>query len=215
MNVLLIETGVANVASVRAALTRLGARTVTPRGPDEVAMADAVVLPGVGSFSSGARSLEQQGLTAAIRDRIEADRPTFAVCLGLQLLARSSEESPGTRGIGVLPVHVTKLDAAPRLPHFGWNRVEAVDGSILRSGDAYFAHSFAIQDGVEDPTSTLRSAGWSVATCTEGAPFVAAIERGSIAACQFHPELSGRYGASSLGRWLDTARAARRTSAWS
>ena len=216
MKVTLIETGVANVASVRAALGRLGADVVRGEGPDQVATADAVVLPGVGSFASGTRSLEAQDLVESIRERAEANRPMLAVCLGLQLLANSSDESPDSAGIGVLPVRVARLDAAPRLPHFGWNGVEIEGGAILASGEAYFAHSFAIHAADGDQRSALLADGWKVATCTEGVPFVAGVERGAVAACQFHPELSGSYGAALLGRWLDTARnVTRRTAIWS
>ena len=108
MNVALIETGVANVASIRAGLERLGARVWRVGAPDDVAQADAVVLPGVGSFATGSKSLVEQGLVDPITERVEAGRPTLAVCLGLQLLAASSDESQDAAGIGVLPVQVTR-----------------------------------------------------------------------------------------------------------
>jgi len=197
-DVLLVRTGVANVASVSAALRRLG---VTPRlsaDPGELRSARAVVLPGVGAFAAGMGRLEAEGLVAPLRARVERGEPTLAVCLGLQLLGLESEEAPGVAGLGVAPTRTRRLLDAPRLPHFGWNRVEPGPGcELVGAGDAYFAHSFRLDDG-----PTLAAEGWSVARSFEGGPFVAAIERGAVLGCQFHPELSGPYGEALLERWL-------------
>ncbi|MEM8711216.1 MAG: imidazole glycerol phosphate synthase subunit HisH [Planctomycetota bacterium] len=211
MNVHLVKTGIANVASVTAALKRLGA-TVTPTAdPGVIASAAAVVLPGVGAFRAGMETLKERGLAAALRTRIHGDQPTLAVCLGLQLLTQASDEAPGVRGLGVLPVSARKLEGAPRLPHFGWNRVRVDSGpegreTLLRSGDAYFAHTFGV---VND--SRLRESGWTTALTTEGTTFVSAVERGSVLACQFHPELSGAFGADLIQRWMTRAAAAPRS----
>jgi imidazole glycerol phosphate synthase glutamine amidotransferase subunit len=140
-------------------------------------------------------NLERTGLVAALRERIEAGRPTLAVCLGLQLLAEGSEESPGVAGLGVLPVRAERFPAgALRVPHLGWNRiVPDREGGLLDEGYAYFAHTFRVTD---------VPAGWTAARCEYGAPFVAALERGAVLACQFHPELSGAFGRDLLRRWL-------------
>lgn len=214
MKVTLIETGVANIASVRAALERLGADVAVTDDPLRVERSEAVVLPGVGAFGAGMAMLDATGIGVALRRRVNAGAPTLAVCLGLQLLCTNSEESPGTPGLGLLPVPVRRLTAAERLPHFGWNRVDtkatgANGDAQLTAGDAYFAHSYAILDA--DP---LESSGWQVARCVEGEPFVAAVERGRILACQFHPELSGDYGARLLTRWLALTPAISGGSSW-
>ncbi|MEM9800332.1 MAG: imidazole glycerol phosphate synthase subunit HisH [Planctomycetota bacterium] len=201
MTVALVRTGVANVASVAAAFRRLGVDLEPTEDPAVVAEAPAVVLPGVGSFGAGVARLGELGVGSALAERIERGAPTLAVCLGLQLLARTSEESPAVRGLDVLPTEVVRLRGAPRLPHFGWNRVEPADGSeLLVDGDAYFAHTFHLADA-----EALTRDGWRVAHTAEGARFVSAVERGAVLACQFHPELSGAWGAALLGRWLAAA----------
>lgn len=190
--VAIVETGVANVASIRAALSRCGARSRPTRSAEEVCRADAVVLPGVGAFAAGMQRLLDDGTGDAIVRRVRAGRPTLAVCLGLQLLCEGSDESPGVDGLGIIGGRVRRL-RGPTVPQFGWNRVEPTNGWLVRSGYAYFANGFC-----------LRSAprGWSVARARHGEAFVAAVERDGLLACQFHPELSGTWGRELLSRWL-------------
>ncbi|NOZ94276.1 MAG: imidazole glycerol phosphate synthase subunit HisF [Acidobacteria bacterium] len=192
--VLVVRTGTANLASVRAAFDRLDTVTRVTESAGEVEGAARVVLPGVGSFGAVAAGLTRSALGRAIGRRIAAGRPTLAVCLGLQLLAEGSEEAPGVAGLGVIPATVRSLPPGVRRPQLGWNRVLAASGCrLLRGGDAYFANSFAL---AEAPS------GWSCAWFEHGGRFVAAVERGAVLACQFHPELSGAWGRSLLGRWL-------------
>ena len=203
MEVAIAATGVANVASVSASLERLGARPRPTLDPEELRAARAVVLPGVGSFSAGVSALERAGVRGVLRERAAQGRPLLAICLGMQLLTRSSEEAPGLVGLGALPAVTERLRGAARLPHFGWNRVETATDTqpgIIEDGDAYFAHSYALV-----PTAELTSSGWRVACTTEGGGFVSAVERGATLACQFHPELSGAFGADLVGRWLARA----------
>ena len=203
VEVAVAATGVANVASVSACLERLGARPHPTLDPEELRAARAVVLPGVGSFSAGVSALERAGVRDVLRERAVQGRPLLAICLGMQLLTRSSEEAPGLQGLGALPAVTRRLRGATRLPHFGWNRVEAAKDAapgMVEDGDAYFAHTYALV-----PTDELQSAGWRVACTTEGGGFVSAAERGATLACQFHPELSGAFGAGLVGRWLDRA----------
>lgn len=202
MDVTLLSTGIANVASVSAALTRLGVRAIPSVDPDACRTAAAVVLPGVGSFAAGMGALNRYGLGEALKERIEQGRPTLAICLGLQLLTESSDESPGTPGLGVLPVQTVHLDGAPRLPHFGWNRIESNGAQgLVQAGAAYFAHTYCLR-----PSARMESAGWRIATSVEGSAFVAAVERGPVVAAQFHPELSSTYGRDLMVRWLERAR---------
>jgi imidazole glycerol phosphate synthase glutamine amidotransferase subunit len=140
--------------------------------------------------------LAQHGLDRALRERIGADRPTIAICVGHQLLFERSEESPGVSGLGVVPGEVGRFPEDVRVPQFGWNHVHAGEGCrLLEDGYAYFANSFR----------ATVAPGWSIATATHGGRFVAAMERGNVIGCQFHPELSGAYGAALLSRFLELA----------
>ncbi|HBS27905.1 MAG TPA: imidazole glycerol phosphate synthase subunit HisH [Phycisphaerales bacterium] len=193
----IIDTRVANVASLIAAFARLGARATLTTEPRTVGGAGAVVLPGVGSFGAGMSALRGAGLVEVIRERLDAARPTLAVCLGLQLLCAASDESPGVEGISHLPAKVTRYPGSVRVPQLGWNFIEPGRScSLLTRGHAYFANSYRL---------TAPPPGWSVAVAGYAGPFVAALERGPVLACQFHPELSGRFGIDLLDRWLARA----------
>lgn len=192
--VVIVNSGVANLASVAAAFVRLGAACTVTADPSVVRRAPRLVLPGVGSFGAGMDALRSGGLDLAVRDAVNAGVPLLAVCLGLQLLCDASDEAPGVVGLGVIPGTCRRLPDTVRVPHLGWNRV-VPDPVCQRVGtmDAAFANSFAL--GAAPP-------GWGAAWTTHGTPFVSALERGSVLACQFHPELSGSDGHSLLRRWL-------------
>jgi imidazole glycerol phosphate synthase glutamine amidotransferase subunit len=196
--VTIIDTGIANTASVVAAMARCGARAVITHDAAAVERADRLVLPGVGAFGAGMDRLGACGLIEPLRDRIGAGRPTLAICLGFQLLFDESEESAGVAGLGVAPGLIERYPESVRVPQFGWNRVASAPGSaMVRTGYAYFANSY--RAGAPVP-------GWACAMADHGGPFVAAMERGAVLACQFHPELSGRWGLDLLDRWIACAR---------
>lgn len=211
----IVSTGTANTASVLAAWERLGIEAILTTSESDVREAPRLVLPGVGSFGAAMRLLEAEGLVPALRDRLAAGRPTLCICLGLQLLATASDESPGAKGLGVCRVTVSRLpdqvEAAQlprdvsqrvpqRVPQLGWNHVAAPKGSrFLTDGFAYYANSYCLREVPQ---------GWLAATTTYGVRFCAAIERAGVLACQFHPELSGRWGAALLKRWYDESAAA-------
>lgn len=196
-DVVLIRTGTANLASVAAAFHRAGCTVRISEEPSDAAEADRLVLPGVGAFGAVAEQIDTLGLRSALTDRIQAGRPTMAICLGLQMLAEASEESPGAAGLGVIPATATALPNGVRRPQLGWNHVEADPGcSMLSHGTAYFANSYKL-DAIPD--------GWAGALTDHGGEFVSALERGAVLACQFHPELSGPWGQSLVERWLETA----------
>lgn len=188
-----VETGSANLASVLAACRRLGMVAVPTRDADVVRSADRVILPGVGAFGTVMRRLSTRGLIDPLTERFAAGRPILAVCLGLQVLARASEETPGVRGLGVVSGSVRRFPVSSKVPQLGWNQVEPGPSSVVvQRGHAFFANSYHLES-VDD--------GWAAAWATHDIPFVAAIERGPQLACQFHPELSGPWGASLLDRW--------------
>ncbi|MBI1849965.1 MAG: imidazole glycerol phosphate synthase subunit HisH [Planctomycetes bacterium] len=177
-----------------AGLRRAGAAPALTEDPDAVRAAERVVLPGVGAFAAAMLELDATGVASALADRVRAGRATLAVCLGLQLLGEASEESPGARGLGVLAGTARRFPESVRVPQMGWNRVEPDAGCrVLTAGDAYFANSYRLVDAPR---------GWLVATSDHGGRFVAALERGRVLACQFHPELSGAWGLDLLRRWL-------------
>lgn len=190
----LLPTGAANTASVQVALERLGAQVRVAETPDAVREASRLVVPGVGSFGAAVAGLRRDDLLAALAERLRAGRPTLLVCLGLQLLAERSEESPDACGMGLLPGVAEPFPAGLRSPQQGWNRVEPGRGCrLVEPGHAYFSNGFRLTSAAE---------GWEVVWSDHGGRFVAAVERGAVLACQFHPELSGEWGAVLLARWL-------------
>lgn len=190
----IVRTGSANLASVVAAFDRLGIATEITSDPGEVARVDKLVLPGVGSFGAAMASLTAAGLVTPLRERILAGKPTLAICLGLQLFAEASEESPGVAGLGIVPATVTRFSTSSLpTPQMGWNTARATPGARLLGDQwVYYANSYKLG---------AIPAGWEGAMSIYGAEFVAAIERGNVLACQFHPELSGRDGLALLMRW--------------
>jgi imidazole glycerol phosphate synthase glutamine amidotransferase subunit len=191
--VVVVPTGTANLASVRAALARLGANSRLAEDAAMIEDATHVVLPGVGGFGAAMAGLRGAGLDAAIAARVEAGRPTLAMCVGLQVLFEASEESPAASGLAALPGRVGRFTEAVRVPQFGWNRVAPQPGCrLVAPGYAYFANSYRV----------LEAPGCAIATAEHGGRFVAALERDRVLACQFHPELSGAYGHDLIARWL-------------
>lgn len=192
----IVPTGTANLASVIAAFSRIGVRPDVVLTPADAEQARRVVLPGVGSFGAAMAELDRNGLRPALSDRVEAGRATLAVCVGMQLLSMRSEESDGVVGLGRVSEAVTRFPDAVRVPQLGWNQVKAGPGSkFVDDGWAYFANSYRL--------SAVPN-GWTASLTDHGGPFVAAMERGEILTCQFHPELSGRWGSGILRRWFET-----------
>lgn len=190
----MVRTPTANVASVLAAFDRLGVHVAEVDLPEQVERAAALVLPGVGAFDVAMRCLHDTGIVEPLRRRIRHERPTLAICLGMQVLFESSDESPGVQGLGVAAGAAARFPAGIRVPQMGWNRVTPDSGCrVIRPGCAYFANSYRIAS---------VPPGWNAAWSDHGGAFLAAMERGPVVACQFHPELSGAWGARLLARWL-------------
>lgn len=196
--VAVVRTSTANLASVETALERLGCAVRFVSEGRDVAGAARVVLPGVGAFAAAWKAVAVDGLAEALGDRIAANRPTLGICLGMQLMAVGSEEAPGTPGLGALNAVAERYGDGVRVPQMGWNEVVPDDGCrIVPRGYAYFANSYRLTG----PT-TASAASWRPAWSHYDGPFLAAAERGSVVACQFHPELSGAYGRALLSRWV-------------
>ena len=193
--VTVIKTGTANLASVLAALQRAQAEPVLTDNPDDVETANAVVLPGVGAFSAAMESIYH--LKSSLRNRINHHKPTLAICLGLQILCEYSEENPGTEGLSIIKATLKRYLERVRTPQMSWNWVSPdPDCELIQPGVAYFANSYRL---VELPS---HPQGFKIATSKYGGSFISAIEYKNMLACQFHPELSGKWGASLIERWL-------------
>jgi glutamine amidotransferase len=185
-----IRTGTANLASVLAAFARMGAATRVVDRVEDLEGIDRLVLPGVGAFGAAMAGLRARNLDRAITDRVQAGAPFLAICLGLQLLAEGSDESPGVTGLGVLPGRARRLPEGVRVPQLGWNTAQWTDGS--QPFTVWYANSYGLDEG---------GAGGEPAHTTHGRPFIAALRRPGQLACQFHPELSGETGARLLAAW--------------
>lgn len=205
MRVVLADCGRGNLRSVERALIAVGGEPIRTADPDVVRTAERLVVPGQGAFADAMAELKETGLGDAIREVIEAERPYFGICLGLQLLFEESDEHGPVAGLGVLSGRVERLetdgDPSLKIPHIGWNRVSqrAADplvDDLADNGHFYFVHSYAV---VPTDRSTV------VLECTYGRTFAAAVRVGSLFACQFHPEKSQHLGLELLRRFVEGA----------
>ncbi len=208
-----LDYGIGNLRSAEKALQHVGAAARLVTDPDEVAAADAVVLPGVGAFGACADALRERGLEEPARQALAAGVPFFGVCIGFQLLYEGSVESPSAKGLGVFPGTVAPLPPGVKHPQMQWNRLTvsaggtgettdpeagdpAVGGPALLRGLGegpwvYFVHSFAPPVGPE-----------TVAVCDYGGPVAALATRGTLWGAQFHPEKSGATGLALLANFV-------------
>ena len=191
----IVDSGGANIASVRFALERLGVRSELTADPAVIRAAERVILPGVGSAVEGMKRLQAKGLVECVCGLIQ---PVLGVCLGMQLLFENSEEGP-TETLGLIPGTVARLPNSPDItvPHMGWNTILSGRTTGLLDGlgsDArfYFVHSYA------GPVNAF-----TVASCDYGTPFAALVQRGNFSGVQFHPERSGAAGARLLKNFVE------------
>jgi glutamine amidotransferase len=190
----IVDYGAGNLISVKKALDWLGEENSITSDPGQVARATKVVLPGVGHFASTAM-LARSGLQDAIADAISREIPFLGICVGMQWMFERSEESPETRGLGVLEGECERFPASVKSPHVGWNQLEVDPASRLLRGVpaasfVYFTHSFRA------PVT-----GTTVACCEYGGRFSAAVERNQLFGVQFHPEKSGEIGLKMLANF--------------
>ena len=194
MRVAVIDSGGANIGSVRYALERLGVDSILTGDAAVIQACERVILPGVGAAAVAMARLRELDLIQAIRT---LQQPLLGICLGMQLLFESSEEGD-VETLGLMQGRVTKLPEAPgvRIPHMGWNRLALRRESTLLAGigtgaQCYFVHSYAAPV-TED----------CVASSAHGVPFAALVQRGNVAGAQFHPERSGTAGARLLENFV-------------
>ncbi len=192
LRIAVLDYGIGNLRSAQKAFEFVGVDATLTSDADEAARADAVVLPGVGSFGPCRAALARTGLDEVVLDVIRSGKPFLGICVGMQLLYDGSEESPGVAGLGVLPGTVRRIPAGVKHPQMQWNKVTVLGDPPLFAGlgDApwmYFVHSFAAEL-TEDV----------VATCEYGGSLAAAAHRDNVHATQFHPEKSGTSGLELL-----------------
>lgn len=191
-----IDYGAGNLQSVVKAFRYIGCDTVITADPKQLAGADAAVLPGVGAFGDSMKCLENSGMVAPTMNFIRSGKPFLGICLGLQLLFEESEESPGVRGLGVLPGKIYKIPDASglKIPHIGWNSLNLKEKNGLFSGMeenpyVYFVHSYYVKS---DDRSLVT------ATADYGIEMDVSVRKGNLFATQFHPEKSGAAGLQML-----------------
>ncbi len=201
-DVVVVDLGLGNLRSVLRAVERAGGRAELARDPERVRRASKLVVPGQGAFRECARALDG-GLRDALTDAIEAGVPYLGICLGMQMLFERSEEAPGERGLGAFRGSVVRLPDDLRdpdsgeplkIPHVGWNEVVSQHPILPDRDWFYFVHSFHCVP--LDPSIVVGTASY-------GVPICAAVARGRVVACQFHPEKSQDAGHRVLARFLE------------
>lgn len=196
----IIDYDAGNIKSVENALRFLGHDVVVTADPEVILQADHVILPGVGAFGDAMQRLRGRGLEDTIREVVDRGTPFLGICLGLQLLFEESEESPGVRGLALLPGRIRRIPDGEgrKVPQIGWNDISFPGESRLFKGlpqgsFVYFVHSFYLEAGDRSDVA---------ATTEYGVRIDAAVEHGNLFACQFHPEKSERVGMQILENFL-------------
>ncbi|MDR1721935.1 MAG: imidazole glycerol phosphate synthase subunit HisH [Methanobrevibacter sp.] len=193
--VTIIDYGSGNLKSISNGFLKIGAKPIITNDPEKIANAKFLVLPGVGAFGKAMDNIEI--FKDIIKEYTEENKPFLGVCLGLQLLLSSSEESPNVEGLDVFKGQVRKLPEGRKIPHMGWNRLQLRKKSkILEDLEGkyfYFVHSFY---GVPEDENTISS------TVNYGIDVTASLEDNNTFATQFHPEKSGEFGLKILKNFI-------------
>ena len=192
----IIDYDAGNLRSVEKALVSLGEEVIVSRDSSEILQADKVILPGVGSFGDAMNNLDKFGLVDTIKKVAASGTPFLGICLGLQLLFKESDETPGAEGLDILPGKILKIPAKDgfKIPHMGWNSLDVKPGARLFKGlegnpYVYFVHSYYLK---------VADEGIVAATTEYTTHIHASVESGNVFACQFHPEKSSDVGLKIL-----------------
>ena len=196
-----VDYGVGNLKSVSNAFAYLGIETKITGDPDELELAQAIVLPGVGAFPDAADKLRTTGLDQSVVKQ-GRKKPVLGICLGMQLLLDRGEEVRPCPGLGVIKGVCARIPTEEKLPHIGWNSLTFPNRSPLFEGVdegsyVYFVHSFSAQHTDPDPVSAVSQ---------YGVPVIAAVQNGNFFGCQFHPEKSGETGLAILQNFAGLTR---------
>lgn len=199
--VAIIDYGAGNLSSVKKALDYLGAESEITQDKSKILSASHVILPGVGSFGDAMNSMKERGLVETIKRTAVSGKPFLGICLGLQLLFESSDESAGVEGLGLLNGRIVEIpkDKGLKVPHIGWNSVflnksDGIFKGIDEQSYFYFVHSFYLT-GADDNVVA--------ATTQYGVNIQCAVQKGNLCATQFHPEKSGKTGLKVLKNFLE------------
>ena len=193
----IVDYGVGNLFSLKSSFAAIDAEVVVTADEQILKNADKIILPGVGAFEDAANKLRQSGLDRVLIEQAEQGKPLMGICLGMQMLFEKSYEFGEHEGLGLIPGAVRPIrDVIPtdyKIPHIGWNALHFQLESPLFSGIAdgdcvYFVHSFYAADCDE----------YVIATAEYGAELTAAVQKGNVFGCQFHPEKSGKTGLAIL-----------------
>ena len=197
----IIDYDAGNIRSVEKAMAKLGQEVWVTRDRERIMNADKVILPGVGSFGDAMAHLREYNLVEVIKDVVEEKKPFLGICLGLQLLYESSEETPGVEGLGILKGKILKIPEQKdlKIPHMGWNSLHLQnDGRLFRGIEqnpyVYFVHSYYLKAEEEE---TVK------ATTQYSVNIHASVEKDNVFACQFHPEKSGDLGLQILKNFAE------------
>ena len=197
----IVDYGAGNLQSVKKALDFIGCASEITYDKNKISKASHVIMPGVGSFGDAMESLRKRGLEDVIKNAANGERPFLGICLGLQLLFSTSEESEGAKGLGIFGGEIVKIPSENELkvPHMGWNSVslKQKDGIFKDIPDEsyfYFVHSYYLKNADEE----------AVAGITEyGVEIQCAVQKGLVAATQFHPEKSSETGLQLLRNFAE------------
>ncbi len=197
----IIDYGAGNIQSVNKALKHIGCDAFITRDKEQILRADGAVLPGVGSFGDTMDTMNSYGIKDTVIEYTKSGKPFLGICLGLQLLFPSSEESPEAEGLGIFDGTITKIPSGEglKIPHIGWNSldIKKTDGlfkGIENNPYVYFVHSYFLNATDKDIVSAQTQYGVTID---------AAVEKGNVFATQFHPEKSGETGLKILRNFAD------------
>ena len=192
----IVDYDAGNIKSVEKALQFLGQEPVVTRDKETLLQAEKVIVPGVGAFGDAMGKMHQYGLVEVLREIAAKGTPLLGICLGLQLLFESSDETQGVEGLGILKGKILRIPPSPglKIPHMGWNSLHLQNSGRLfkdipENTYVYFVHSYYLQ--AEDEEIVKATTRYS--TCIH-----ASVEKGNVFACQFHPEKSSRWGLKIL-----------------
>ena len=199
--VAIIDYDAGNIKSVEKALLHLGEEVIITRDREQILNSDKVILPGVGAFGDAMEKLRSYGLDKVIYEVVERKIPFLGICLGLQLLFEKSDETPGVKGLGILPGEILRIPDKEgiKIPHMGWNSVKIKENArifkdVPQDSYVYFVHSYYLTAGREE----------DVAATTEYSTLIhAAVEHDNVFACQFHPEKSSEIGLKILKNFVE------------
>ena len=197
----ILDYDAGNIKSVEKALEYLGEKAIITRDKDVILSSDKVILPGVGAFGDAMGKIKEYGLDKVIYDFVDSGKPFLGICLGLQLLYKTSEESPEATGLGILDGEILRIPDAPglKIPQIGWNSLSITPGAKLfkdvpENSYVYFVHSYYLKS--RDIKDVAATTDYSV-------NIHASVERDNVFACQFHPEKSSSVGLQILKNFIE------------